>query len=269
MYPVLLQNGRFVLRSYGLMLVLAFLLGIYLAHYRVQKRGISHYNINNISLIIILSAIFGSRFFFVITHLSEFQGNWFDTINPIQSSGTIGIGGFSILGGLAFSLGALIIYCMIKKKSILMLCDVISPSFALGLSVGRIGCFLNGCCFGTPCHLPWCVIFPAYSPAGSMFPRTSIHPTQLYASFYGFIIFIVLLFLDRQKRPDGFLLSIFMMLYGLSRFLVDYVRYYESSVQFDLLGMVFTINQAIVLIIFLFGVVLFGRIMKNKFNKST
>ena len=268
MYPILIKYGRFELHSYGLLLAVAFISGIYLAFYRARKRGIYSNHVMNSALIIMICAITGSRFLYVITHLNEFRGHWLDTINPIQSSGTIGIGGLSIAGGVLFSLIALILYCLLKKISILRLCDVFAPSFTLGLGIGRIGCFLNGCCFGKPCGLPWCLTFPGNSPAGSIFPNTPIHPTQLYTSLYGLIIFVMILLLDRRKRPDGFLVSIFLMLYSLCRFAVDYVRYYEPSVQFTLLGSVFTINQIIVFLLFLSGTYLFVKYgLKNNIEK--
>jgi phosphatidylglycerol:prolipoprotein diacylglycerol transferase len=267
LYPILVKFGKFELRSYGLLLAISFISGIYLALYRARKRGIYRNHVMDLSIIIVLCAITGSRFLYVITHLSEFKGHWSDTINPIQSSGTIGIAGLSIVGGIVFSLAALIVYCFLKKISILELCDTLAPSFALGLGIGRVGCFLNGCCFGKPCRLPWCTVFPSNSPAGSVFPDITIHPAQLYSSLYGLIIFVVLIFLDRKKRPGGFLVSIFIMFYSLCRFVVDYVRYYEPSVQFTLLGSVFTINQAIVFFMFLLGLFLFGKFcIKDSIN---
>jgi phosphatidylglycerol:prolipoprotein diacylglycerol transferase len=130
---------------------------------------------------------------------------------------------------------------------------VIAPSFAFGLALTRIGCFLNGCCFGKPCSLPWGIQFPLDSPAGSTLPGVRLHPTQLYSSLFDGALVAVLLLAERKKRPDGFLFSLFFMLYGLFRFFIDFVRYYEPSVRFGALGMNLTFNQLIALSMVLVG----------------
>jgi len=225
----------------------------------------------DLGLIIVFCAIIGSRFLYVVTHLDEFRGHWLDIINPFQSSGEIGIAGLTMLGGVVFALAAILIYCRVKKISILQLCDTLVPAFALGIFLTRIGCFLNGCCFGKPCDLPWGVVFPLMSPAGSTLQGLHLHPTQLYSSFYGLVILIILLILDKKPRPVGFLFSVFLILYGVSRFMVDYVRYYESSVKFSVLGLDFTINQAIAFFMVVSGLCLFFVVRSHEvknFKKS-
>ena len=259
MYPVLLRLGRFEIHAYGLMLAISFLVGIYWSMYRAQKRGIQRNHVMDLSLIIVLCAIGGARLMYVVTHLTEFQGHWLDAVSPFQSSGEIGIAGLTMLGGVVLALVAVFVYCQIKKISVLKLCDVIAPAFALGIFLTRIGCFLNGCCFGKPCDLPWGVVFPLVSPAGSTLQGLHLHPTQLYSSLYGLIILVVILTLDRKPHFDGFLLSVFFMLYGFFRFAVDFVRYYEPSVQFTVFGILITINQVISFLMFLFGLYLFLR----------
>jgi phosphatidylglycerol:prolipoprotein diacylglycerol transferase len=231
--------------------------GIYWAVHRARKRKISPTEVMDLSLIIVIAAIVGSRLMYVLTHLDEFRGRWFDTINPFQSTGEIGIAGLTMLGGVVLSLAAIVVYCAVKGIPILRLCDVMAPSFALGLALTRIGCFLNGCCFGKPSHLPWAMVFPLSSPAGSIHQGIPIHPTQVYASASGLLILAVLLVLDRKPRFDGFLMSVFFMMYGILRILEDTVRYYESSVQFSLAGVQVTFNQLIAFLMALFGVAVF------------
>ena len=264
MHPVLLKLGPIEIHAYGLMLAISFMLGIYWAMARAPKRGIEKNDILDLSIVVVVCAIIGSRFFYVITHLDEFRGRWADTFNPLQSSGEVGISGLSMLGGVVLVLVALVVYCRIKKISIIRLCDTLAPTFALGIALTRIGCFLNGCCFGQPGDLPWCMKFPINSPAGSILQNTHIHPTQLYSSLYGFIILGVILLLDRKKRPDGLLLSVFFMLYGAARFLIDFVRYYEDSVQFDFFGIALTFNQAISFILFIIGLIFFLKLILKR-----
>lgn len=256
MHPVLVKIGVFEIHSYGLMLAISFVIGIYWAMSRAEKRGVSKNIIMDLSLITVLCAILGSRFFYVITHAAEFQGHWLNTVNPVQSDGTVGLSGLSMLGGVVCVILSIAIFATVKKLSVIDLFDTIAPSFALGIGITRIGCFLNGCCYGVPGDAPWCMVFPWNSPAGFAYPHIPIHPTQLYASLYGFLITIILILLDRKPRAKGFIAAVFLMLYGLARFSIDFIRDYEASVQFHLFGRGVTYNQLITFGMFLAGVVL-------------
>jgi phosphatidylglycerol:prolipoprotein diacylglycerol transferase len=253
MYPVLVQLGRLQIHAYGLLLAVSFLIGILWAMRRGEKRGIRKDDVMDAGLYIVLAAIVGSRLFYVLTHLEEFRGRWLDTVSPFQRSGEIGIAGLSMLGGVVLALAAIVVFCRAKKIPILRFFDTAAPSLALGLGLTRIGCFLNGCCFGKPGTLPWCVVFPDASPAGAVLPDLHLHPTQIYSSIYDFLMLAVLLLLDRRKRPDGTLGGAFFILYGVFRILIDFVRYYETSVQFRAFGAAFTFNQLISALMVLAG----------------
>jgi phosphatidylglycerol:prolipoprotein diacylglycerol transferase len=265
MYPTLLKLGKIQIHSYGLLLAISFLIGILWAMKRGQKRGISQDHVLDAGLCTVISAIVGSRLFYVLTHIDEYRGRWLDTINPFQSSGEIGIAGLSVLGGIVLAILTIMVFCRIKKIPILRFFDVSAPSLALGLGLTRIGCFLNGCCFGKPGNLPWCLIFPDNSPAGAILPEQHLHPTQLYSSLYDFIMLGVILWVDRKKRPDGTLAAVFFILYSMFRILIDFVRYYESSDKFRILGTAFTFNQLISALMLLTGILLlFGARMRRK-----
>ena len=270
MFPILFRIGRFEVHSYGVMLAISFLIGIYWSMSRAKKRGIDPNRVMDLSLIIVFSAIVGSRLMYVVTHLDEFHGRWLDTFNPFQSSGAIGLGGLTMLGGVVFALIAVVIFCVKKKIHLLKLCDILSPSFALGIFLTRIGCFLNGCCYGKPCKLPWGVRFPLSSAAGSesLLQGMLLHPTQLYSSLYGLVILVVLLLIDRKRHFDGFLLSVFFMLYGTFRFIVDFFRFYETSVQMSFFGQGITFNQIISFLMFILGVYIYLKLRKNGSKQS-
>lgn len=253
MHPELFRIGPLIVNSYGLMLALAFIVGIFLAIKKAEKRGIDSNTIVNLAFIVMISAIIGSRLFYVLFHLEEFKGRWVYTFLPIQPDGSIGLGGLIFLGGF---LGALLsggIYLYKKKISFLKVVDSVAPSLAIGLFFGRIGCFLNGCCFGKACDLPWAVTFPPYSPAGYQMGNIAIHPTQLYSSAYGLLIFIILMLLDKKEHYDGFIFGIFLVLYGVSRFTVDFYRFYETQM-FLIDGIEF--NQLVSLLLVIGGIVL-------------
>ena len=253
MHPELFRIGPLVINSYGLMLALAFIVGLFLAIKKAEKKGIDSNIIVNLAFIVMISAIIGSRLFYVLFHLEEFKGRWVYTFLPIQPDGSIGLGGLIFLGGF---LGALLsggIYLYKKKISFLKVVDSVAPSLAIGLFFGRIGCFLNGCCFGKACDLPWAVTFPPHSPAGYQMGNIAIHPTQLYSSAYGLLIFIILMLLDKKVHYDGFLFGVFLVLYGVSRFTVDFYRFYETQM-FLIDGIEF--NQLVSLLLVIGGIVL-------------
>jgi len=265
----LFQIGPLEIHSYGLMLALSFLIGIYFSMYRAKKQGIDPNKIIDLSVIIVISAIFGSRFLYVIFHLDEFKGHWLDTINPFQSSGQIGIAGLTMLGGLIAAVVFGLVYLKIKKLPVLKIADIAIPAIGIGIFITRIGCFLNGCCYGVPTNAPWGMVFPSESPAGFSFPGQAIHPAQLYSSLYGLIIFGLVLFLERYKKFDGFLLYIFFILYGISRFIVDLFRYYESSmVLFQLGKFSISVNQVISIVMILMGCTLIYINLVRKKNEN-
>jgi phosphatidylglycerol---prolipoprotein diacylglyceryl transferase len=268
MYPTLLKLGPVQIHAYGLMLAISFLVGIYWAMNRGEKRGIHKDDVMDAGLWVVISAILGSRLFYVVTHVEEFRGRWWDTVSPIQSSGEIGIAGLSMLGGVLCALAAITLFCVVKKIRVLRFFDSCAPSLALGLALTRIGCFLNGCCFGKPGHLPWCMVFPDSSPAGAFLPGQRIHPTQLYSSLWDFAMLGIILLVDRKKKADGALSAVFFILYGLFRFSIDFVRFYETSVQFKAMGFFFTYNQLISLSMAVFGAILLVIASRGKAAKE-
>ncbi|MBN2364775.1 MAG: prolipoprotein diacylglyceryl transferase [Calditrichaeota bacterium] len=253
MHPELFRIGPFAVHSYGVMLALSFILGIYVAVRKGEKRGVNGDAIVNLGFIIIIASIVGARLFYVLFHTNEFTGRWIYAFWPVQEDGTVGLGGLILLGGFITAVLASVIYIYIKKMNFWKLADSVAPSIALGVFLTRIGCYLNGCCFGTACEQPWGVLFPAYSPAGATMVDVYIHPTQLYSAFYGLVIFAVLLWLDRRPFFDGLLIGSFLVLYGIARFIVDFYRYYESQM-FIIAGLQF--NQVVSLLMFIAGIII-------------
>ncbi|MFC1726839.1 prolipoprotein diacylglyceryl transferase family protein, partial [candidate division KSB1 bacterium] len=103
MYPNIFKIGWFELRSYGLLLMVAFLIGIFLTKRYAVKKGIKGETVLDMSVIIVISSLIGSRFLYVIFHLNEFRGKWLDIINPFHGEGSFGIAGLSMMGGIVFA----------------------------------------------------------------------------------------------------------------------------------------------------------------------
>jgi phosphatidylglycerol:prolipoprotein diacylglycerol transferase len=260
MHPTLFHIGPVAVRTYGFLLALAFVLGIWFSAKRAKKQKINTDWIPDFSLIVLITAIVGSRFFYVIRHLEEFEGHRWDMVNPFQSSGEIGIGGLSMFGGFVLAIVCSIIYLHIKKLSVQKIADIVAPSIMLGLGVARIGCYLNGCCFGLPTQSSLGVIFPLDSPAGYFYPHTHLFPIQLVASLMGFLIFAILLVVERFKDFDGFTFWLMLALYSVGRFTIDFFRYYEESMIFARIGSVsFSLNQALTILILILSIFMWNR----------
>ncbi|MDK9701042.1 MAG: prolipoprotein diacylglyceryl transferase [bacterium] len=260
MHSELFRIGPFALHSYGLMVFLGFAFGIWLSARRADNRGFSREIVYDASLWILISSLLGARFLYIVTHLDDFRGRWLDTISPIQSDGTIGIAGLVLLGGVIFAIAALILYSRLKKIPLFTLTDILVPGLAVGEFFGRIGCFLNGCCFGLPSHLPWAVVFPSTCPAGAQFPDTPVQPTQLYMSLAALLTVFVLLYAERWLKKPGQLFGLYLTIYGPVRILIESIRWYESSMKpFSDLGSAVTVSQMLSVGIFLGGLYLLRR----------
>lgn len=210
MYPVLLHIGGFSLYSWGLMVAVAFVVGIAVAMLRCQKEGLSPEDVMDGAMYVLISAILGSRIFYVIGFWDYYRDNIWSVLAFWE-------GGMVFYGGLIFAMIALFIWARVRKMDVLNILDLASPSVAIGYSIGRIGCFLRGCCYGVECHLPWAMHFPE--------SQGFVHPTQIYSSLAGLGIFVVLLIVRDKKRYNGQVFVWGVILYSLYRFIIEFFRY--------------------------------------------
>jgi phosphatidylglycerol:prolipoprotein diacylglycerol transferase len=248
MHPTLIHIGPLPLHSYGLMLALSFFFGILLASRRAPARGLHPDLIFDASLVIVFASILGARLMYVLFHRNEMHG-LLDVV-------ALWSGGLTMYGGVLAAMGASWWFLRRRRVAFLTMADVVAPSLALGLGLTRIGCFLNGCCYGKPTHSPLGVVFPPDSFVGRFFEGQALHPTQLYSSFTGLLILGVLLLFDRRPRRTGQVFALYLMLDAVGRFILDFFRYYEANV-YVLRGL--TVNQLICVGLFGLGVLLFIR----------
>lgn len=258
MHPDIVSFGPFHIRSYGLMLALGFLLGIILAARRAKKAGENTDHIYNIAVLGVISSLIGARLSYVITHYAEFRApegtsgimrilvELWNMFWPVGSDGQVGISGLVYYGGLILGTAATVVYISRRRLNILKYLDIIAPSIPLGEAFTRIGCFLNGCCFGSPTDSVFGVVFPDSCAAGTVFEGQPIHPAQLYNSFAALVIMGLILWLERYKRFDGYSAALFFMLYPAARFVTDFFRYYETGMKIG--G--FSLNQILSMIVF-------------------
>ena len=257
MHPTLIDAGWFQVRSYGFMLAASFLAGIYLASWRARRRGVKPQYMLDLSVYIIIAAVVGSRLFYVLFHLGDYA-------NPLRIF-ALWEGGATFYGGLILAIAVSVWFTRRKNLAFLGVADIMAPSIALGMAFTRIGCFLSGCCYGRPTEMPWGVLFPPSCPAGESAADAAfslgvdfvhLHPTQVYSSLYGFVIFAVLLLVEGRMRRQGALFGLLLVLAGIARFTVDFFRFYEDNAR-TLAG--FTVSQITAVGLLAIGVYLIVR----------
>jgi phosphatidylglycerol---prolipoprotein diacylglyceryl transferase len=247
MYPVVFHLGPFPVRSYGIALAISFLLGCWLALRRARARGVSEDLMFGLFFWIIASAIVGARAHFVLAHPSDFA-------NPIAAF-RLWDGGLTLYGGLLTAFATSWIYLARHKMDFLAVADICAPSLALGEGITRIGCFVNGCCFGRACPGSFCIHYPPDSyAAATLGPGVAVMPSQLLLSGALLLASGLLLLADRRRRGEGWLFGLFLVIQGLVRWAVDFTRYYEPTDRLDALAPIITTkSQLVALLLVVWG----------------
>ncbi len=233
MMPVLASFGPFHLYSYGLAVATGVLIALALMRRATSQGGFpSSDQVYDLVFFVLASGFLGARIFYVAQHAPWYLGHPLEILAFWQ-------GGLVFYGGMIVSSAGLWVYCRKKKMSFLGVLDFLTPYVAFVHAFGRIGCFLNGCCYGDPCDLPWAVKFPGMERA--------VHPTQLYEAVFNFALFLFLRGLYRRYRvqslsPEpgtslGRVTAAYFFLYAVARFLFESLRFHEN------LGWLLTWNQ--------------------------
>ena len=221
MHPIAFQLGSFTIHWYGVMIALAFLAGLWTATRRARRENISGEKIADIVFWLMAGAILGARAVYVMTYWkTEFASQPFREIFMIQH------GGLVYYGGLIGATIAGMICIRWKKLPLWKTVDVLAPSVALGSVFGRVGCLLNGCCYGRPTDVPWAVTFT--NPQAHEFSGTPLdvplHPTEIYDALLNFGLYLFLAWLFRRKKFDGQVFATYLICYAVTRSIVEYFR---------------------------------------------
>jgi len=207
--------GPIPIRMYGLMIGLGFLVAVWLASRRAKKEGIDPDRIMDMGVYLLLAAIIGSRFLYVLVNFQEFHRNWLDVF-------AIWKGGLVFYGGLIGAVAAGIWYMRKHSLPVWKTADFVATYIALGHMFGRFGCFFAGCCYGAPCHTSVGIIF---SDTHSLAPLgIPLYPTQLFEAGGEFVNFLVLLVVYRFRKFDGQVFWLYPVLYSILRFIVEFFR---------------------------------------------
>jgi phosphatidylglycerol---prolipoprotein diacylglyceryl transferase len=220
MHPILFEIGGFPVYTYGLLLAAAYLLGLQFALVRARARGLDPNRVMDLGIWIIVSALIGAKGMLVIVEHEKFGWSWTDLMNLFRSAGVF-------YGGLIAAVVVALFYLWRHRMPIWTTTDVFAPGIALGHVVGRLGCLFAGCCFGRPTNVPWAITFHneyARDNVGTPF-GIPVHPTQLYEAGAELLILGILLFTEKKGRPyAGRTFWSYMLLYGISRFIIEFYR---------------------------------------------
>jgi phosphatidylglycerol:prolipoprotein diacylglycerol transferase len=202
------------------MMALAFILGLWTASRRGLRDGIAPEKVLDIGPWLIIGTIVGARTLHVVTYWQEEFAN-----QPFWEVFMVHHGGLVFYGGLIGASLACILYVRLKKIPLWKMADILAPSIALGYVFGRIGCLLNGCCYGKICDLPWAITYPAghgTHPVNSA--ASPVHPSQIYDSLLSLGLYIGLALLYRRKKFDGQVFAAYLMCYAVTRSIVETFR---------------------------------------------
>jgi phosphatidylglycerol:prolipoprotein diacylglycerol transferase len=220
-FPELFHVGRFFLPTYGLLVALGVLIGLWISVRNSAKQGINPDHAWNLGILVVLCGIVGAKILYIINDWSTYAAH----PSEIFSLSTLQAGGvFS--GGLIGALIAAVWYVRRHNMPPLATCDAFAPGLALGHAIGRVGCFAAGCCFGKPTSHFWGVTFTselARERVGTPLYH-ALEPTQLFESAVELANFFILMWMLKRKKFDGQVFGAYLFLYGVARYFLEFLR---------------------------------------------
>ena len=239
MYPEILHIS--FLHTYGVLVAIAFLVALWLAGRLGRQAGLNPEFVTNLGIYCALAAIVGAKLMLLIVEPGDFF-SW----ATLQAGGVF-------YGGLIAALAIAFWYMRKTKLPALKTADVFAPAIALGHGIGRIGCFMAGCCWGVECDRPWAVTFtdPVANELVGVPLNRPLHPTQLYEAIAEFAIFGILYKMSKKAHVDGMIIAAYLALYSATRFIVEFYRVHEQG---NLWGGPLDTSQWISLVLFAVGV---------------
>jgi phosphatidylglycerol:prolipoprotein diacylglycerol transferase len=211
--------GPFTLHTYGVLLAVAFLAGLWVASRLARREKLDAGRVTDMAVWVLIAGLVGAKALLVIVDWSYFSSRPLELRTIFQSGGVF-------YGGLVA--GILVAWFCARRYALpgWRTADVLAPGVVLGQAIGRLGCFSAGCCWGKPTGLPWSVTFhDKYTGSTIGTPlETAVHPSQLYESAGAFLLFAFLLWLSRRKAFHGQVVLVYVGLYSLLRFALEFWR---------------------------------------------
>ncbi len=241
MHPILFSLGPLTIYSYGVLLAAAYLLGLGLAVRRARAAGLDGNRVLDLGIWVIIAALVGAKALLFIVDFNHFTSSWQEFTTLLRSGGVF-------YGGLIAAVLVCIQQLRKHKLPLWQSGDLFAPGIALGYMVGRLGCLLAGCCYGKPTEVAWAITFT--DPAANFNVGTPLnvplHPTQVYEALAGLVILAALLVLERRWRQfPGRTFWTFVLLYAVSRFVIEFYRGDDRGLVFDMVST----SQAISLVL--------------------
>jgi phosphatidylglycerol:prolipoprotein diacylglycerol transferase len=220
-HPILIKIGPLQLPTYGFMMVIALVTAVYIVIRLGRREGLESNRLLDFSTWLIVVSLLGAKILMIVTDWRYF---W-DNPGEIFSKETLLAGGV-FYGGFLAAVFFAVWYIKVYHLPLGKVFDVYSPAISLGLSIGRIGCFAGGCDYGKPTSSFLGVVFTnPYSHEISGVPLgVPLYPTQLFESLASFAIFLILLWKYRRKRYDGQIFVLYLALYAIFRFAIEFLR---------------------------------------------
>ncbi len=216
MHPIALQIGSFAIHWYGVMAAAGFLAATVVVCWNRRAAHMTRDQSTTVVMIAMIAGVIGARIFYVIQFFRYFR-------NDLTGVLRIDRGGLVFYGGFFLALIAVWTYCRLRHLDPLRVFDVMTPALAVGHAAGRIGCFLNGCCYGKPTMMAWGVMYPAGSEPYRRYPDMALHPVQLYEAVLNVLLSVIMLWLVR-RGGRGAASAGYLTLYGLMRFGNEFFR---------------------------------------------
>jgi phosphatidylglycerol:prolipoprotein diacylglycerol transferase len=223
MHPIAFKLGPLTVHWYGVFVALGFMAGLWTAARRARFAGVPSDKIFDLGPWLIIGGILGGRTLYVISYWREEFAGHLSEIFMVQHGGLVFYGGLigATIPGMA--------YLHLKKLPLWKVADIMAPSIALGYVFGRIGCLMNGCCYGRACSLPWAIHFPPTIDAnGDLKPHAThgaaVHPTEIYDSLLNLGFYLFLAWLFRRRKFDGQVFAVYLIGYAILRSFVEYFR---------------------------------------------
>ncbi|HBY59148.1 MAG TPA: prolipoprotein diacylglyceryl transferase [Solibacterales bacterium] len=221
MHPKIIEIGGFFLPTYGLLVAIGFLTGLWITSRLARREGLNADAVTNLAVYCALAGIAGAKLLMFLWDIDYFTSRPSElfSLNTLQAGGVF-------YGGLIAAIAVSIWYVRREKLPGLATADPFAPGIALGHAIGRVGCFAAGCCWGARCERPWAVTFTsqdAHDRVGVPL-NVPLHPSQLYEAAAELIIFGILFTLARRPHGAGHIIGLYLALYGSTRFLVEFVR---------------------------------------------
>jgi len=245
LFPKIFSIGTFFLPTYGLLVALGFLTGLWVTVKIARKNGIDGEKVTNLAVYVALAGLLGAKLLMIVFDWPDIQ---IFSMSTLQAAGVF-------QGGLILALITAFCYIRHNKLPVLSTADAFAPGVAIGHAIGRLGCFAAGCCWGKECHLPWAVTFrnpEAYGLTGVPL-NVPLHPAQLYESISEALLFAFLYWRTGKSHAPGQIIGLYLVISSIIRFLIEFERFHEQALPF---GLPLSITQWIAIGLAITGAVL-------------